>query len=183
MSEIMNNVKTINSAARTVMLLALTSVVGFGGWVGYDNYVRPGFEVKQAKADLAKLQVEFEQQATEMKRVEALNERLETSMKLLKVDRRIANIKVMEKGVDDQGEPYMEVRFTEVNEYGDIVGSPRDFTLLGNKFYIDGWIATFEDKYVENADELRAASLFVFKSIYGDAERPRDGKRPRYANS
>ncbi len=177
MSELMSNVKTINSVMRTLMLLGVTGAVGYGGWFGYENYVRPGFEANQAIADLELMKAEFEAQSEEMKRISAVNERLETSLKLLKVDRRIANVKVMEKGFDEAGQPYMEVRFTEVNEQGDPVGSPRDFTLRGEKFYIDGWVATFEDKYVENADELRAASMFVFKSIYGDAERPRDGQR------
>jgi hypothetical protein len=177
MSEIMSSVKTINSVVRTVMLLGVTGAVGFGGWFGYENYVRPGFEAKQAIADLESMRVEFEAQSAEMKKVAAANARLETSLKLLKVDRRVANVKVMEKGVDEEGQSFLQVRFTEIDEYGEIVGSPRDFTLQGDKFYIDGWVATFEDKYVENADELRAASMFVFKSIYGDAERPRDGQR------
>jgi hypothetical protein len=177
MSDMINNVKTINSAMRTLMLLGVTGAVGYGGWFGYQTYVKPGFEAKQAIADLADLREEFDAQSKEMAAVQELNDRLETSMKLLKVDRRIANIKVLEKGVDDEGQPYLEVRFSEVNEYGEIIGSPRDFTLRGEKFYIDGWVATFEDKYIEDADELRAASLFVFKSIYGDAERPMDGQR------
>jgi hypothetical protein len=184
MSDMISNVKTINSAVRTIMLVGLTGVVGYGGWFGYDNYVRPGFEAKQAKLDLEALQTEFAAQEAEIQKVSKLNgelqttnERLETSMKLLKVDRRIANVKVLEKGVGDDGEPYMEVRFTEVDEYGEVIGASRDFTLQGDKFYVDGWVATFDDKYVEDADELRAASIFAFKSIFGDAERPRDGQR------
>ncbi len=184
MTDIINNVRTINSAVRTLMLLGLTGAVGYGGWFGYDNYVRPGFEAQQAKQDLEALQSEFAAQEAEMQEVAKLNseltttnERLETSMKLLKVDRRIANVTVLEKGVGEDGETYMEVRFTEVDEYGEIIGASRDFTLQGDKFYVDGWVATFDDKYVENADELRAASIFAFKSIFGDAERPKDGQR------
>ena len=177
MAEIMNNVKTINSTIRTAMLLSITGVVGYGGWFGYDNYVRPGFEAKQAKADLATIQAEYAEQSEKLQQIERLNERLETSLKLLKVDRRIANVTVLEKGIGEDEQPYMEVRFSEVDEFGNVIGSPRDYTILGEKFYIDGWVATFEDKYIENADELRSASMFVFKSIYGDAERPKDGQR------
>ena len=125
MSEIMNNVKTVNSVVRTLMLLGVTGAVGYGGWFGYENYVRPGFEAKRAIADLESMKAEFAAQSEEMKKISAVNERLETSLKLLKVDRRIANVKVMEKGTDDEGQPFIEVRFTEINEYGDIVGSPR----------------------------------------------------------
>jgi hypothetical protein len=177
MADFRTSIKTLNSAVRTILLIGLTGVFGFGGWFGYANYVRPGFEAKQAKADLAAMQIEFSEQGGELKATQRLNERLETSMRLLKVDRRIANIRVMEKGVDETGEPYMEVRFFEVDDSGKGIGKPRDFRLAGEKFYVDGWIATFEDKYVETADELRSASMFVFKSIYGDAEKPRDGQR------
>ena len=177
MSEMMNNVKTLNSAVRTAMLVGITGVVGYSGYLGYDNYVKPGFQAKQAVADLETMKVEFSKQAEQLQKIEKRNERLETSMKLLKVDRRVAHVKILEKEVDEKGEPYMEVRFSEVDPDGNVIGSPRDFTIQGDRFYVDGWVATFEDSYVENADELRSASMFVFKSIYGDAERPKDGQR------
>ena len=105
------------------------------------------------------------------------NDRMQTSLKLLKTDRRIANVEILDKSLDDEGSPEMLVRFTEVDEYGDAVGSSKDYTLKGDQFFIDCWIATFDDKYIEQADELRNASLFAFKSIYGDAEKPRDAQR------
>lgn len=177
MTDLISNVKTINSAVRTMVVLGACSVVGYGGYFGYNNYVKPSQDAKQAIADLADLKVEFSKQQVALKASEELNDRLETSMKLLKVDRRVANVTVLEKGTDDKGNPFMVVSFTEVDENDDPIGSTRNYTLQGEKLYIDGWIATFEDKYVEEADELRAASLFVFKSIYGDAEMPRDAQR------
>lgn len=177
MSDLMNNVKTINSAVRTIMVAGLCGALGYGGWFGYTNYVKPSAEAKQAVADLEALKVEFEQQQDALSASEALNERLATSLKLLTVDRRMANVTVLEKGKDEAGQPYMEVSFTEVNERDEPIGATRNFTLQGEKFYIDGWVATFEDKYIQEADELRDASMFVFKSIYGDAEKPIDGQR------
>ncbi len=177
MSDMINNVKTINSAVRTAMLLGITGFVGYGGWMGYDQFVKPGFQAKQALADLESMKAEFGKQTEELQRIERLNDRLETSLKLLKIDRRIANVKILEKKIGADGQPYMQVRFSEIDEAGKPVGTPRDFTIQGEKFYVDGWVTTFEDKYIENADELRSASLFVFKSIYGDAERPKDGQR------
>ena len=159
------------------MVLGAFSAVGYGGYFGYNNYVKPSQDAKQAIADLADLKLEFEKQEVALRESEALNERLETSMKLLKVDRRLANVTVMETGADDEGNPFMEVSFTEVDEADNPIGTTRIYTLQGDKLYIDGWVATFEDKYIEQADELRSASLFVFKSIYGDAEMPRDAQR------
>lgn len=191
MSELMSHVKTINSSVRTILVVGACGIVGYGGYFGYENYVKPSQEAKQAMADLKTLKVDFEKQAAALEAsqqqleqttedlVEAneLNERLETSMKLLKVDRRVANVKVIEKGIDENGEPFMDVSFTEVDEQGNSVGTTKQYRLKGDKFYVDGWVATFEDKYIEEADELRAASLFVFKSIYGDAEMPKDAQR------
>lgn len=184
MSELMNNVKTINSAVRTMLVVGACGVVGYGGWFGYDNYVKPSVQAKQAIADLADLKAQFaktetalKQTAEELEASQELNDRLETSMKLLKVDRRIANVTVLEKGKNEEGNPFMEVSFTEVDREGEPVGSSKNFTILGDKFYVDGWVATFEDKYIEQADELRSASIFAFKSIYGDAEMPRDAQR------
>lgn len=177
MAEVMTHLKTINSAVRTLLLVGVTGAVGYGGYVGYDNYVRPSAEAKQAKAELETMKARFEEQRAEMAALTEAKERLETAMKLLKVNQRIAKIEVMEKGVNEEKQPFMEVRFSEVDRNGDVIGSSRDFTILGEKIYVDGWIVTFEDSYVEHADELRSASLFVFKSIFGELERPADAKR------
>ena len=172
-------------------MVVITGVVGYGGWLGYDNYVRPGLEANQVKANLAEIKLELEKMersfqeqtqellAVKLENVELtkLKERLETSLKLLKVDQRVAHVEVMEKGIDDQGEPFMQVRFFEVDRNNQPVGATKDFTIKGERIYIDGWIVTFDDTYVEEADELRAASLFVFKSIFGELERPADAKR------
>lgn len=177
MAEVMTHLKTINSAVRTLLLLGVTGAVGFGGYVGYENYVRPAAEAKQAKADLEAMKAQFEKQTAEMAELTKAKERLETAMKLLKVNQRIAKIEVMDKAVNEDKQPYMEVRFTEVDRNGDVIGSPRDYTILGEKIYVDGWVVTFEDNYVESADELRSASMYVFKSIFGELERPADAKR------
>jgi hypothetical protein len=191
MAEFMSHVKTVNSSIRTLLVLGICGVVGYGGYFGYENYVKPSQEAKKAIADLETLKQDFEVQSEELaqsqsklkvKTVELgqakeLNERLATSMKLLKVNRRIANIKVLKKGTDEDGNPTMDVSFTEVDEDGRDVGAAKIYTVSGSKFYVDGWVVAFDDKYIEDADELRGASLFVFKSIYGDAEAPKDAQR------
>lgn len=191
MSDFMSHVKTVNSSIRTVLVLGACGVIVYGGYFGYENYVKPSQEAKQAIASLATMKQDFEAQSVrlaesesmlkvktvELGKAEQLNERLETSMKLLKVDRRIANVKVLKKSEDENGNPIMDVSFTEIDEDGRNVGSSKIYTIKGTKFYVDGWVVAFDDKYIENSDELRGASLFVFKSIYGDAEAPKDAQR------
>lgn len=181
MAEIMTSVKVVNSAIRTLIAAGLLGAVGYGGYFGYENYIKPGMNAKQAVEDLEALEKEFaiQQQALaekteQLEVVQVENEKLQTSLKLLKVDRRMANVEVLELGTDENGRPEMLVRFTEIDQNGNPVGASRDFSLSGDRLYIDCWVVNFEDKYVEEADALRSASLCVFKSIYGDIDGPRN---------
>ena len=173
----MNHVKTVNSSVRTLLILAACGVIGYFGYFGYQNYVKPSHEAKQAIAELATLKEDFAKQKMELEKVTKLNERMATSMKLLKVDKRVANIEVLKIDKDEDGNPLMDLSFTEVGENGEEIGISKNYTIKGDKFYVDGWVVAFEDKYIEQADELRGASLFVFKSIYGNDETPRDAQR------
>ena len=177
MSNFMNHVKTVNSSVRTLLILAACGVIGYFGYFGYQNYVKPSHEAKQAIAELATLKEDFAKQKMELEKVTKLNERMATSMKLLKVDKRVANIEVLKIEKDEDGNPLMDLSFTEVGENGEEIGITKNYTIKGDKFYVDGWVVAFEDKYIEQADELRGASLFVFKSIYGNDETPRDAQR------
>ena len=184
MSDFMNHVKTVNSSVRTLLIVAACGVVAYFGYFGYQNYVKPSQEAKQAIADLETLKEDFEKQEMllkesqkELAKVTELNERMATSMKLLKVDKRVANIKVLSIEKDEDGNPLMDLSFTEVGGDGEEIGISKNYTIKGDKFYVDGWVVAFEDKYIEQADELRGASLFVFKSIYGNDETPRDAQR------
>lgn len=186
MPTMMENVKTVNSSARTVLLAGVLGVLGWGGYVGYNSYIKPGLEANQAMEKLANVEkqlaekdaalVETKQNlvaaAEKNEKLNDENEKLNTSLKLLKIDRRMGNIEVLEKSQNEKGEPTLLVRFTEIDELGDPVGSSRDFTLRGDKLYIDCWIVQFKDKYVEQQDLLRSASLCVFKSIFGEIDGP-----------
>ena len=43
--------------------------------------------------------------------------------------------------------------------------------------YVDCWVVKFDDKYIEQADALRSASLCIFKSIFGNLDGP-EGSMP-----
>jgi len=171
----MENVQTVNSAVRTVLMVCVASCVGFGGWLGYSEYIVPGLEGKQAKQDLLALQAKYDEQELNLKEISIENEKLSVSMSLLKIDRRVAQLTVNKKGVDENGQKFLEVTFSEVDKEGNVIGSSREFTLLGHTFFVDCWVAQFEDQYVEQADPLRAASIFTFKKIYGDEMKPSEG--------
>ena len=177
MSNTMNSLKVINSSVRTALLVGFLGITGYCGWLGYDKYVKPGIEAEAAKAQVGELTGLLELAQQKQAELAEQNDRMTTSLKLLTTDRRVANVEILEKDEDEDGKPYMEVRFTEVDRAGEPIGSARDYTLYGDQFFVDCWIASFEDEYIQQADELRNASIFAFKSIYGDDEKPRDAQR------
>ena len=129
MSDFMNHVKTVNSSVRTLLILAACGVIGYFGYFGYQHYVKPSHEAKQAIADLATLKEDFEKQEKlfqksqkELAKVTELNERMATSLKLLKVDKRVANIEVLSIEKDEEGNPLMELCFTEIGGDGEAIG-------------------------------------------------------------
>lgn len=158
---VMENVATFNSAVRTLLMVCVTGFVAIAGWAGYKNYILPGMEAKKVKEELVQLQDKFD--------------RLEVSVGLLKIDRRIAQLTVNKKGIDEKGNKFLEVTFNEVDRDGKVIGSSREFTLPGHTFFVDCWVAQFDDQYVEQADPLRSASIFTFKRIYGDEQKPAEG--------
>ncbi len=177
MSKFMENVKTANSVVRTMIFLVVGAGVGYGGFLGYTNYVKPSIDAREALAEFEDLKVSFQIQQEEFERIKKQNDKLKTSIQLLKIDRRKANVEVMDVGKNALGEPTMMVRFTEFDDDGNVVGASKDFELRGDKMYVDCWVVKFGDKYVEEADALRSASLCVFKGIYGDLDGPVGSQR------
>lgn len=179
---VMENVKVVNSLIRTGLMIGAVGGLGYAGWYGYQNYVIPAQQAKLALAELetmqtrfASLEKDYQVQEAELAKVRLQNEKLQTSLKLLKIDRRLANVKILEKGLSPEGEPFLEVEFAEVNKEGKLIGEPRKFKLRGDKLYVDCWLVKFEDQYIEQADALRSASLCVFRSIWGDLDGPNGG--------
>lgn len=170
MSKTMDNVKTVNSFIRTLILLAVLALLGIVGVWGYTNYIRPGLEVGRLTEELTTLKANYQKQTVKL-------ERVETALKLMKVDRRVASIKILEMGEDEESEePFMKVEFTELGRDGKPVCAPRTFNLRGDELYVNSLVVKFEDKYVEQAEVLRGTSLCVFRSIYGDIDGPNGGK-------
>lgn len=169
MSKMMENVKTLNSVVRTGIFAIVMGGLGYGGYVGYYQYVKPGID---AKVELDQLRTDFELQSEQLTQTLKENDQLRTSNRLLKVDRRLANVEILDTGENEDGEPTMLVRFTELDVNNQPIGAPKDFELRGDRMYVDCWVVKFDDKYIEQADALRSASLCVFKSIFGNLDGP-----------
>jgi hypothetical protein len=197
MPGMMENLSTLNSFLRTLIALVVVGGVGTAGWYGYSTYSAKEIEARQKAKELAdandKLtkarqdrdaaQAEAARKAEEIRQKDAeiavLNEnvdKLETALRLLKVDHRVARFTAVDQTTDAAtGDISTLIEFAELNNEGQPIETPRQFRVRGDTVYIDGWVVKFEDKYVEQADWERGTSLLLFKRLFGSGQRPDDG--------
>ena len=204
MAGTIEKLQTINSLIRTVLALTVFGGVGAAGWYGYTTYnaaeidgQRKAAALQAKEAELAKTRRQVKMQEEELAGKEAkiteqkteiatLNQevadqeveiqRLDTALRLHKLERRLAQIRVLDTGVDQaSGRKFSKIEFLELNDQGDPVGKPKPFSLDGETVYVDYWVVKFEDKYVEQADLERGMSICMFNRIFGDSQTPKDG--------
>lgn len=173
-------IAALHSALRTILLLMLTGFLGYGGFLGYQTFHAKDLALREKQAELESSQAENERLTQELQEKQRKIERLDTALRLLKVDRRIAHIVVRKKWQPEDTERVMtEFAFVEVDEEGRALERPRTFTIQGDVVYIDFWVAKFQDKYVEGGEELdplRSTSICLFRRIFGEYQEPNEGE-------
>lgn len=192
MGRVTDTISTLNSAVRTAVAGLFLLLAGASGWVVYDKVTAEQRRLNEATEGLAAAQQELQQArdriGQQMQQIETLRgdlteanaqiQRLETSMRLLKMDQRLAQLKVINQEtteVDGQQRIETTVQFVELTPDGDPIGKPRQFTLQGDLIYLDNWVVKFEDRFVEQADLQRGTSLALFRRIFGEYQNPVDG--------
>jgi hypothetical protein len=203
MSGLSESFKAFNSFAQTVILGVFLAIVVAGGYFAYLMFIDPLLEdrkalaaandqlaaatgdlkISQAKLESAEQEISKQGETIRLQSEEITTlgkeiDHLKTAMRLLKVDHRLASIKVLKVSVDPETkEVTARVSLQEVDADGNPLDDPREFETKGEKVYVDFWLAKFEDKYIEENDLLRSTTLCMFKSIYGEKEAPADGSR------
>ncbi|MCA9143197.1 MAG: hypothetical protein H6821_10670 [Planctomycetaceae bacterium] len=187
---LIEKVSIITSAIRTLLTTVIVGGLGIGGWYGYNTYnatereaQRSAQALTQARADLeakeAVIRVKEQEIGalnTEVAKQQEEIERLDTAMRLLKVDHRMAMITVLDQTKDEATETTLtQIDFQEINDNGDPIGMPKRFEIKGDVLYIDSWVVKFDDKYVEQADIDRSTSLVLFRRVFGEMQEPREG--------
>ncbi len=203
MPGMIETVNVLNSAVRTVLGLALLGGLGYGGWYGYNLYHakddatnRATKELAEAKSaltraenelldkerTLARQNAELQAKAVEINVLNVKVEeqqheitKLDTSLRLLKVEERIARLTVLDQSTNDQGELFSLIEFQNLDENGEPLDDAQQFTIKGDIVYIDTWVVKFEDKYVEQADIDRGTSLVLFRRLFGEFQEPQQG--------
>lgn len=203
MSGVIETVNVLNSAIRTLLGLALVGGLGYGGWYGYSVFnekdeathratkqlaeaksalTRAENEILEKERTLVRKNVELQAKAIE---INALNvkvdeqaeeiTKLDTSLRLLKVDQRVARLAVLDQTTDAAGQLYSLIEFQDLDEEGEPLAEPKQFKIKGDVVYIDTWVVKFEDKYVEQADLERGTSLVLFRRLFGEFQEPQQG--------
>jgi hypothetical protein len=205
MGRVNETVGTINSTLRTLLMMVLVGGAGIGGYKAYELYHEPREQLANKQAELESTRTSLQQAnkdlAARKQQIDDLNatvaeksaqvERLEVSMRLLKVQRRLARLTVLEQrerpqadaaqveAAEDDAEPTTNlttrIEFVEVNEEGNPIGPAKQFDIVGDMVYVDYLRVTFDDKYVENSDIDRSTAIALFQRIFGEHQQAAEG--------
>lgn len=202
MAGMMDHVATLNSAGRTA--LAVVGALGAAGLFGYRAYHVGGDakdRLEEAKKKLEDVQADQKSKSGELDRrfaelnakneqialqageikdlhqtIEQKNELIEkqaTEMRLLKKEHRLAIISVL-KQEGTGADMVTTVRWVEVDENNRPLEAPRICELKGDIVKVDAWVVKFDDKYIEEADLIRGASICLFRRIHGEFLQPNE---------
>ena len=154
----------VGLAAAAIRVTMVVVVLG-GGLIGGLAWWTLDRE-SRLRAEISTLETRM---ATEIATREATIERLGR-------DRRLARIEVLGRQEGTPGEgPRTALRFIELDDEGRELGR-KDVTLPGEVVHLDAWTARFPAESVGSGeDPLRDRTLVLFRRIYTDAMRPRDG--------
>ena len=171
----MQTLATINSTARTLLALVAVSLLGAGGWYGYTTYHKAEIDLQAKNEELAIKEQRIAALESDLQVQKEKIEKLDTALRLLKVDHRLARVTVLDQQTDASGQVTTDVEFVEIDEQGHAIDTPKKFHINGKMVHISCWLVKFDDSYVETAAIDRSTTLCLFKSLYGDAQKPMDG--------
>lgn len=177
--------RDVNSTIRTVLA---TAVVGAGGYGWYTLSYQPNQKLVAAEAELTEarqevgklelqvaereerivsMEVELSEQAAEL-------DRLDTALHLLKIDQRVAELRVVDQ-TEEGDETHTTVDFVETAPDGKPIGAVQRFTVPGDRVYVEYLVVKFDDKLVEEANVERGTAIALFQRVFGNRQNADDG--------
>lgn len=169
---------------RNLVLGSFAVIAAFWSYFFYDKSSETRRALEERDSRIAQLETDnglqagqiAEQLETIVKQVAEID-RLELARQLLRLDHRIARIKVIRQGpaADGSGAIETEIVFSELDDQGNPIGEGEPMTIRGTRLYIDGLVIKFEDDYVEQGDQLRGTSICLFQRLFSDVVAPEDG--------
>lgn len=165
MATVHETVKTINSTIRTALAAV---VVGGVGYAGYSYYL--------PQQQLIAAQEKLEKAEGEIKGLKQEVDRLDTSLHLLKIDQRIAELRVLDQKTDPAtGAVLTTIDFVETSPDGTPIGQPKRFEIPGDRVYVEYLVVKFNDSLVEQSDVERGTAICLFQRVFGNQQEADEG--------
>ncbi len=182
MNQSTSTLHEVNSFFRTVVMCVLIGAVGYGGgWVYQNLYPSAALrekdrQIEETRRQLAVAESNVNQLNQDLTTANEQIDRLFTSMRYLKVMKRVADLVVLRQMENPQtGRALTEIALQEINAQGAPIEEARKFTIEGDVVYIDYWVVKFDDQLVEQGDPERGLSLCTFKRLFGEFQEPNEG--------
>jgi hypothetical protein len=187
--------KDVNSLLRTLVLAGVVVIAGYWSWFIHGKLSARDAELEEQRErieglandvqereqrivelgdDLSASEARVAEQDEELARQRRQIRDLEAAVQLLKIDHRLARLEVLEQRETPDG-VRSRVRFTELDEDGEPLGPGQELEVDGSRVYVEALVIKFDDSYVEHGDFLRGTSVCMFRSLFGDAQKPSEG--------
>lgn len=172
-----NTLSTANSFLQSVVSLAVAALLGAGALIGYDQ-LHQRERLGEFREKLKHTEHELASERERNSQLQVQIEKLDTALHLLRVDHRLAEVRVIKQEKDPNSQQvWTEIEFVEIAEDGREINQPRQFRFQGDKVYVDYWVVKFEDHYVEQAELNRGTSICLFRGIHGEYQSPAEAYR------
>lgn len=166
-----------------LLTLGVVTTGGVFGWRAWNKEAEHAQEIAAKNVELGKLRddlvqkgAQIEQLGKDLESAKKDVERLNLALKLVKVEKRMARVVVLEQSPSaTPGRVKTKFRFEEVDAAGNPLGAPRELTIEGDVLYVDSLVVKLADVLVEQGDPLRAASLCHFRRLFGEYQQPSEG--------
>src|SRR5262245_4410874 len=140
----MSIVSQTHALIQSVFRLAIVALLGAGaffGWKTWSGREETERQLQAARGDVARLTGEVSKRDQEIARLNQELERLTLALKLMKVDRRVARVVVLDQQPSKTpGRVTTRVRFEEVDGSGNPIGASHECTIEGDLLYVDAQV-------------------------------------------
>jgi hypothetical protein len=153
---------------KALAFVLVAGVIAYWTWFARSRFAEQEREIAVREERIAELGVEIAARDEKIRQ-------LESALRLLKVDHRIALLEVLTQETGADGVALTRVRFTELREDGAPLGPSIEAELRGTRVYVEALVIRFDDTYVEQGDALRGTSVCLFERLFGDKQEPAQG--------
>jgi hypothetical protein len=161
----------------TLVIAVVVSIAGFLGYDAYNSRFRLAEQLEQSTAEIKKNKEQITQLQNEVVEKNQQIDKLDMSLRLMKVDHRVAEIVVLDQWKSDVANRLKtKLLFRDVDDQGNNLDPmPKVVTIDGDIVYVDALVMKFTDELVESGDPTHSTSVYLFRRLFGEHQNAADG--------